>query len=383
MNWKKPVYLFQKYLKSFKDVILGIHGKIKSLWKNRNFKKQEIQQYSSQISSKGKALFQKVKGAKLENYKNYLHSWKVRDFQQKLHIPLFKKIIEKLNFPNNKALYLYSLAISICSYLIATLFTVSIDALLPDFPPSPKNIYNQFTETKDMSQYEIIIARNLFNKNGIIPDMSAIREDLPAVKTNLPFTLLGVILLEDKVKSIASVLNRTENAVVTVRVKEAIDRNTDVKEILKSKVLFYNKNTQQVEYIELPKIKQPISLKTNQPKKASPNGIKEVSKDHLTIERSEIESILSNMNEVITQARCVPSSEGGRNIGFKCVQIVPGSIYDRIGIKNNDIVISINEERLSNPGKALQVLRGLRDRERIQVTLKRNGKIITKKYDIL
>ena len=383
MNWKKPIHLLQKYLKSIKTISFNIHGRIKQLWKDKGFKKEKIGEYGSQISSKGKALFKKVKRAKLEDYKAYVSSWRVGKLQQGLPIPLLKKIVEKINFPKNKVLYIYSATIIFCSYLIATLLTVSMDALLPDFPPPPKNIYNQFTEAEDMSRYEIITARNLFNKDGIIPDTSSIREDIPAVKTNLPLTLLGIILLKDKVKSIASVLDRSENAVVTVRIKESINRNADVKEILPDKVLFYNKSTQQIEYIELPKITQPSVLRTNQPKTSKSSGIKEISKDHLTIDKDEVQQVLSNMDEVVTQARCLPSTEGGRNIGFKCSQIAPGSIYEKIGIQNNDIVISINGENLTNPGKALSVLRGLKDEDRIQVTLKRNGKIITKNYDIL
>ena len=384
MKWNK--IKFQEYLRKLQKLfsVKNLYKKITDFRKIKDFNSSKLKDYGLQLKSKSKEVFKKVKEEKLKDYQEYLTDWKKGRLENTIKLGFLNKAITYFNFTKNKILYLHCLTIFICCYLIATLLTVSIDALLPEYPPLPKTIYNQTSYSKGMSHYEIIASRNLFNKDGIVPDMSAFDESMPAVKTRLPFTLLGIILLQDKIKSIASVLDRSKNEVITVRTKDPINSNTEVKEILQDKLLFYNQNTQQIEYIALPKVLANLSTRPSSNRSTQKSDrIKEINENYLTIERSEIDQALSDMNKLITQLRCVESIEGGTHIGFKCDQIVPGSIYDKIGIQNNDVIISINGEKLTNPGKAFRVLRSLKNESRIQVTLKRSGKVIRKKYDIL
>lgn len=56
--------------------------------------------------------------------------------------------------------------------------------------------------------------------------------------------------------------------------------------------------------------------------------------------------------------------------------ILPNSLYDRLGIKNGDVVIRIDDKAPSSPLSGLLRLRALRDETRMTLTITRQGKSI-------
>ena len=60
------------------------------------------------------------------------------------------------------------------------------------------------------------------------------------------------------------------------------------------------------------------------------------------IDRSEVDEALENMSQLFTQIRAVPHFEGGQSTGFRLFAIRSGSLFDKIGLKNGDIIQEIN-----------------------------------------
>ena len=78
---------------------------------------------------------------------------------------------------------------------------------------------------------------------------------------------------------------------------------------------------------------------------------------------SWVKQVLSdNFSGTLEQARAVPFYSGGRMRGFRLIQIDSGSVYEKIGLKNGDVIISINGESLNDAAKAIQILSTLRNR---------------------
>jgi general secretion pathway protein C len=111
-------------------------------------------------------------------------------------------------------------------------------------------------------------------------------------------------------------------------------------------------------------------------------GIKKVTDSEYTIPRQEIDNVLSNLNQVATQARIVPSFSNGKANGFKLFSIRPNSLYSKIGIQNGDIVQKINGYEINSPDKALEIYSKLKDAQSITVDLVRRGKQQTLSYSI-
>lgn len=276
-----------------------------------------------------------------------------------------------------------SIAIVICAYFVADFISAGISPWLPA-PEAPRPRIVTLRDRKDISRYNEIFARNLFNERGLIPDNddNGAGMDGPPVRTSLPLNLLGVIVVGDELKSVASVEDKGSNLVLAVRVNEPITSNTMVQKIEKERVIFINRQTERREFIELPKDVIAPSVKASP--KSGGGGIVNAGNGRFAIDRKEVDSTLADLNNVVTQARCVPNFEGGRPAGYRCFQIVPGSIYDKLGMKDNDVIMGINGQPMNDPGQAFAMLAALKNKETrtFEISINRGGQILNLNYDI-
>jgi general secretion pathway protein C len=109
-------------------------------------------------------------------------------------------------------------------------------------------------------------------------------------------------------------------------------------------------------------------------------GIRLVGEGEYEIERSEVDAALDNMNQLFTQVRAVPHFQGGKSTGFRLFAIRQNSIFDRIGLRNGDIIQSINGEDVSDASKALGLFQNLRNAGNVTVQLVRNKEPKTLSY---
>jgi|LauGreDrversion4_2_1035121.scaffolds.fasta_scaffold03271_7 type II secretion system protein C len=79
------------------------------------------------------------------------------------------------------------------------------------------------------------------------------------------------------------------------------------------------------------------------------------------------------LSRVLVQAAALPYYEDGQLSGFKLMAIDAGSIYDKVGFKDGDIVTSVNGQRLSDVGRTIQLLHSLKGANMAQVTYRRGG----------
>jgi general secretion pathway protein C len=116
--------------------------------------------------------------------------------------------------------------------------------------------------------------------------------------------------------------------------------------------------------------------------KPADEHIQLVGENQYVIDRSEVDSALENMSQLFTQVRAVPHFEGGKATGFRLFAIRQDSLFDKIGLKNGDIIQSINGQELSDPSRAMAMLTELRDMHELTVQALRNKQSITLGYRI-
>lgn len=110
--------------------------------------------------------------------------------------------------------------------------------------------------------------------------------------------------------------------------------------------------------------------------------VRAVSDTEYEIDRSEVDSALENMSQLFTQIRAVPHFDSGKSVGFRVFAIRQGSLFDKIGLKNGDVLQKINGQELSDPGRALALLQDLRNETALSVELLRNRQQQTLSYQI-
>jgi general secretion pathway protein C len=111
-------------------------------------------------------------------------------------------------------------------------------------------------------------------------------------------------------------------------------------------------------------------------------GVRQVADNRYEIERNVIDSTLSNLNTIATQARIVPSFRNGVANGFKLFSIQPNSLYASIGIQNGDVIQRVNGYEINSPEKALELYQKLRESSHVTIELERAGQVIRKEYNI-
>jgi general secretion pathway protein C len=115
---------------------------------------------------------------------------------------------------------------------------------------------------------------------------------------------------------------------------------------------------------------------------ASGENVRQLSENQYVVARSEINNALTNLSDLATKARIVPSFKNGVANGFKLFSIVPDSLYAKIGVQNGDVIRRINGYEMNSPDKALEIYQKLRDASRIEIELERRGETLRKSYSI-
>ena len=115
---------------------------------------------------------------------------------------------------------------------------------------------------------------------------------------------------------------------------------------------------------------------------AGNEGVRKLSGGKFMVDQKEVLASTENMNQILTQARAVPYLEQGKTVGFKISEIVPGSIYEKIGLVNGDVIQKVNSQEVDDPAKFFQLYQGLRNERNISIDLIRSGQRQTLNYEI-
>ena len=104
--------------------------------------------------------------------------------------------------------------------------------------------------------------------------------------------------------------------------------------------------------------------------------------DDFIVDEAELDKGLENLPLLLTQARAVPYFKDGRSIGLRLFAIKSGSLYEKIGLKNGDILKSINGNSLADITQALKLFEQLKQERSINLTLEREKQDREFKYTI-
>lgn len=93
--------------------------------------------------------------------------------------------------------------------------------------------------------------------------------------------------------------------------------------------------------------------------------------DDFVIDEAEVDRGLENLPLLLTQARAVPYFKDGRSIGLRLFAIKTGSLYEKVGLRNGDILKTINGNSLGDISQALKLFEKLKEERSITLTLER------------
>jgi general secretion pathway protein C len=111
-------------------------------------------------------------------------------------------------------------------------------------------------------------------------------------------------------------------------------------------------------------------------------GVKRLGEGKFVVDQREVTGSTENLNQLLTQARALPYMEQGKTVGFRISEIVPGSMYEKIGLQNGDVIQRINSQDVDDPGKFFQMYQNLKEERNVSIDLIRGGQRQTLNYEI-
>lgn len=239
-------------------------------------------------------------------------------------------------------------------------------------------------DEKNFSQYESI-SNSVFGK-GTVALMNAGADALPRESSG-DIQLIGTIVGTTG-NSYAIFFDRQSKKQDILKLNEDVFGIGALKEVAKDHVLISSAANTLTLY--LPEHEpgpssgsaQPVIRQANAQRPQLAGLSKKTSESEWIIDQRALNSVLSDMDKILTDARLLPYSDNGKVAGFRISEIKPGGVFSLIGLQNGDVLLRVNDFEIDSPEKGIQLLNGLKGETSLSLDIVRNNSPRKLKYQI-
>ena len=111
-------------------------------------------------------------------------------------------------------------------------------------------------------------------------------------------------------------------------------------------------------------------------------GPRVLPKQNIVLKKSDLVNALQSPDAISEQARMRPHFRDGKPDGLMLTGIRPNSIFRRMGLRNGDIIMGVDEEDIRSVDDALKFYQGLKSSTNAKLQIKRRGRVRTLEYRI-
>lgn len=248
----------------------------------------------------------------------------------------------------------------------------------PSAPIKSKPSQKQHNRPTPFAHYQSIARRDLFRTpKADEPAPAAI--DIEALKpTELKLKLWGTVTGEDGMTR-AVIEDQTKRQQAFYRTGEEVS-TAKVKLILREKVILSVKGEDQILEIEKPSgTARPARAARSAPgaspqKVARPVDSKAAARRSVRLKLSRLGPISENPEDWSSYATAAPVAGENGDSGVRLNRITPSSPLRRLGIRNGDIILDINDQPVNELDDILKSLAKLSAGEEMSLKIKRRGR---------
>src|SRR5262245_35696040 len=221
---------------------------------------------------------------------------------------------------------------------------------------------------------QIILDRNLFNASTLTPALEpGEEENLEA--TQLPLNLVGTAATDEPQLSWAAVEDRESQQTLTLHVGDSVKGQAVVRRIQRKRiVLEVNGKLRELA------LEEPADLPTSPA--AAPRPAVRTARlgpprrpPPVTPRLPEVpapaEEGPRSPARLFSEARILPKYEEGQMVGVQVSAIKPGSLFEKVGIEEGDVITELNGIRIDSPEQSAKILLELTRSQ--SLTLQVNG----------
>jgi general secretion pathway protein C len=216
---------------------------------------------------------------------------------------------------------------------------------------------------RELSDYSSILERGLFGE-GKGPSSA------PAAETSI-YKLIGTIVGD----AFSGAVLEDTTGQAFYRIHEKLPDGSQIVKVERDRIKIRRADggTTDLQVVDETKI-------VNVPRPGA--GVRRLGDGKYIVDQREVTSGTENINQLLTQARALPYMEQGKTVGFRISEIVPGSMYEKIGLQNGDVIQKINSQEVDDPGKFFQMYQNLKEERNVSIDLIRGGQRQTLNYEI-
>ncbi len=260
--------------------------------------------------------------------------------------------------------------ITICTFLLVDIF-YNILSLKMVYRPTDGNVQpaaaaQPLMQAPSAEQYKIITERNLFLTTlQPVANENAVGDFLPSEEYTA-FDLKGTVAINESIGYVI-VEEKGKGKQKLYKMGETIGS---------ARLIRITRNTAVLQDGE----KEFVMKVKDVDKGALTGGPSVTQGESVGISRQESVQALSDIKSAMSQAIVRPFLSAGVPQGFIVSNIVPGSVYQRLGIQNGDVVVDVNNKKLESADDIINLFNAMQAGGSVSVNLIRGGKKETVNY---
>jgi|GEM_PF-2203623 len=225
----------------------------------------------------------------------------------------------------------------------------------------------------------------------------------PCYDTEMQINLAGTMVSPDEAWSVAILHDPTKKKTVFARVGDKILSQAEVTSISRNRVMLVRDG--QIECLRPESVRQAAKdrpkpkprrvggaqantsssgkVDTSDLNKLADEAVKNRGNNQYEIQKDALDAVLRDQQKLREQAPTVaPFYRDGKPAGFRLNGVRSDSIFSSLGIRNGDVITSVNGQTIDSPQRAMQLYEGLSQRGTIKMIIERGGRPVTITYDI-
>lgn len=229
----------------------------------------------------------------------------------------------------------------------------------------------ELTKRDKTKSYNQITERNIFGPMTA-PQVAAVAAPPPKPVAVTPLSLIGTFvasgqepyaIIEDQKKKVQDVFQLNDSVFDDAKLVAIFAERVEIE------------RNGQKEILVLDDILGPSHAETG-------DGISALDDNEYIVDEGELDKALENLPLLLTQARAVPYFSDGQAVGLRLFAIKSGSLYEKIGLRNGDVLKSVNGNSMADLSQAMQLFEKLKSERSISLTIERNREDKEFKYQI-
>lgn len=267
---------------------------------------------------------------------------------------------------------------------VGTKSQIELETVHINLPPPPL-----------LADFKTITKRNLFNSEGALAEGNEGKVQCELKKSELPLKFTGVIFGGTSSTSLVVIESQGTKQVDTFLQYDMLPGEVLLTEITRNRVYLERngcKEYLELEELPLPKRRVASNRMTRKDSLANVATSGDAFKEDgfvrqggkIQVERRWVDKALGiDFAKTLQDAKANPNLVGGNEIkGFVLTKIRPNSVYEKMGLKDGDIVRSINGIELSGMAQAVQTLNQMRNEANVALAVERAGQTLNLNIDI-